>query len=162
MTQLKNILALILLVAFLNSCSDSGLDAKSTYHIIAKPAPRWIDIRVSTSDAASTIHINNNTKSDTQKWFFIKDENGFYQIVSKDSGKCLELTKNVIHLADINNSNLQKWILLKDREGYYLIISRATGLVFDLTGASVSVGTPVGAYMSHADASQKWSIVEVK
>jgi Ricin-type beta-trefoil lectin domain len=154
------LVTVLVMTVFLAACGDTDFSAKKTYQIIAKPAPRWIEVIDAASHNSSAIHINENNNSDNQKWFFIRDENGFYRIVSKSLGKCLEVKSNFIQLADIHDGHQQKWILLKDREGYYLIISRTTGQVFDLTGASVSAGTPVGLFMSHADVSQKWSIIE--
>lgn len=160
---MKKIIALLAVTAstiFISACGQSPFDEKNVYHIIAKSAPRYVEVHGGSTDNGAGIQINDDMKTDTQKWLLSKDENGFYQIISKASGKCLELRSNMIQLADNTKANDQKWILLQDRQGFYLIVSRTTGQAFDLTGASVSAGTPIGAFWSHAADSQKWSIVE--
>ncbi len=162
MKNVLTLLAVMVSIILVSACGHAEFDGKKVYQIIAKSAPRYIDIRGNATDYDAGIQINDNAKTDTQKWLLIKDENNFYQIISKASGKCLEQNTDTIRLADSTQGNNQKWILLQDREGFYLIISRSTGLAFDLTGAAVAAGTPIGAYATHAADSQKWSIMEAK
>jgi endo-1,4-beta-xylanase len=159
---MKKIMALLAVIAstlFISACGQSELDGEKAYRIIAKSAPRYIETRDGSAENGARIQINDNMKTDIQKWIFIKDENGFYQIISKVSGRCLQVSGDIIHLADNTKANEQKWILLQDRQGFYLIVSRITGQAFDLTGAGVAAGTPIGAFWAHAADSQKWSII---
>lgn len=162
MKKSMTLLASLALASLLASCGQPQLSPKKTYQIIAKAAPRCIEVKGNPSEVGSTLQLAENMGTDIQKWFFIQDENGFYQIVSKASGKCLEVSNSVIRLADNLRQNQQKWIVLRDREGYTVIISRTTAMAFDLTGGQVAAGTPVGAYWTHAAATQKWSIVAAR
>ena len=92
------------------------------------------------------------------------DGNQVYSIISKNSGKSLDVYygnsdngTNILQYT-YNGYNNQKWYLQKQSNGYYIIRSYATGKVLDVADWSTSNGGNVHQWEYVGGANQEWSI----
>ena len=105
---------------------------------------------VATKDSDDNVTGRKFTGSDNQYWYFIRKDNGTYEILSlNDKNKCLD----AYGMQDKNGTNVQAWerngtvaqewyIYMNDR-GYFLVPSFSKTKGLDLAAASPSDGTNI-------------------
>ncbi len=102
------------------------------YKIMSQESKKTLHA-VSTADGANVVQ-RTFDNTDNQKWRFEKLDTGIltdgvYKIISKRSGKVLELSScttdngGTIQQSDWNNTDCQKWKVTRTNDGFYKIVS---------------------------------------
>ncbi|MBV7328547.1 RICIN domain-containing protein [Chloroflexi bacterium TSY] len=94
------------------------------------------------------------------------DSHGVYQIVSANSGLCLDISAHSIENGgniqqyECHYGNNQRWQLVK-LGSHYKIVSVHSGLCLDVSGHSVANGGNIQQYGCHYGKNQRWRLVQV-
>jgi hypothetical protein len=136
------------------------------YTFKAKHSGLCLDIEESSLDDGTKIIQWNCHGGDNQKWLFVSDGNGYYQIKAKHSGKCVDesLTDNgaTVSQYGCHNGGNQKWQLIKDKKGYYQIKSKQSKMCLDVEESSNEDGARVISFGCHTGDNQKWQLTMAK
>ena len=92
---------------------------------------------------------------DAQKWQIAYLNDGYYKIISVDSGKALAYSNGTISLQQSSSSDNQKWSISQDSNGYYKISPKGSSTSF-IRGS----GTNVITGSSQANNSDEWIFYE--
>lgn len=131
-----------------------NVNTAGVYKIQASHSGQVLDILFDAkSDGAKIIQKPENPLSTSQQWRFAAltgADQGYYQIRSVWSGKCLDITggssdngANLIQYKCDTNSDNQKWRLYDANNGGIVIQAKHSGRVLDVKGASLSNGAEV-------------------
>ena len=113
-----------------------------------------------------------NNKANAQLWELLNGQNqvftvrhignGYYNIICKESGKCLEVdggntsAGTNVQQYDGNGTDAQQWVIKETGDGYYNIISKCNGLYLDVDNCNTNNGTNIKIYSGNASDAQKW------
>ena len=109
----------------------------------------------------TNVQIYKNNKTTAQRWFIERDDDGYYTVKNKQSGKVLDLasgnTKNGtnVRIYASNKTCAQKWRIMKSGEKY-IFISACSHKVLDLASGSTNNGTNIQLYSPNKTDAQKW------
>ena len=136
-------------------------DGTYTFRISAT-VNKVLDIEGGSKNDGGNLWVYNINDSLAQKFKVTHVKDGYYKIISKNSGKALQYDpKNSGNKANVyqqtwNGKDEQLWKFVQGYDGYY--IKSKTGKVFDVTGGKLSERTNIQTYtMSGVDA-QKWML----
>lgn len=96
------------------------------------------------------------------------NDNGYYNIICKQSGKHLEVEGGNIEVGsnvqqyDENGTDAQQWVIKPTGDGYFNIVSRCNGLYLDVDNGNTGNGTNVKVYTGYSTNAQKWKFVQYK
>lgn len=96
------------------------------------------------------------------------NDNGYYNIICKQSGKHLEVEGGNIEVGsnvqqyDENGTDAQQWVINPTGDGYFNIVSRCNGLYLDVDNGNTGNGTNVKVYTGYSTNAQKWKFVKYK
>ena len=140
MKKLNNIIAtLVFLVLILTSFSivnavdtTKNVEIKEAYYTIFSGVGnnQVIDIEYGNTNNQANAQIYKNNNTNAQIFKLVKNTDGTYTIVNKNSGKVLDIEYgNVFNGANVwqyekNGTNAQKWILEDAGNGYYYLVSK--------------------------------------
>lgn len=129
--------------------SGGGLTAGGTYAFSNQGVGKCLDNEGSTSDSSGIWIWDCGSSNQNQAWTLNSVGNGYYQLVNKTSGKCLDNTGGSSadgnHLQEyscIANNVNQAWSFSSLGNGYYTIINQGTGKCVDNSGGGSSNGNP--------------------
>ncbi len=113
-----------------------------------------------------------NNKANAQLWELLNGQNqvftvrhignGYYNIICKESGKCLEVdggntaAGTNVQQYDGNGTDAQQWVIKETGDGYYNIVSKCNGLYLDVDNYNTNNGTNIKVYSGNASDAQKW------
>lgn len=96
------------------------------------------------------------------------NDNGYYNIICKQSGKHLEVEGGNIEVGsnvqqyDENGTDAQQWVIKPIGDGYFNIVSRCNGLYLDVDNGNTGNGTNIKVYTGYSTNAQKWKFVKYK
>lgn len=126
------------------------------------------DSRVLTVGASNVNVVSrSDTGADTQRWFFVRNDDMSYTIISKSNNNYLDVfggnssSGTNVQTNEPNNSNTQKWfIYINDDGGYWLRPACSTNCVLDLQNCSLEEGTNIQIFTFNATKAQSFFIKE--
>lgn len=131
--------------------------------IVGVDAGLCLGVKGSNSTAGAQLQSQGCSGSDFQKWKFVKDASGHFELVNVGSGQCIDVTDG----SRTNGANMQQWHCsgadyqkwdLTDRgSGQFSIASKYNGLALDVFGASKANGTRVVQWPLNGGSNQKWT-----
>lgn len=108
-----------------------------------------IDIQNSSTESEAQIALEDNKKSDNQKFEVIYDGDGFYKIKSKVSNKVLTIENEEPSIGtkiiqkDDEDLDTQKWILKESTNSVYQIISKCGNLYMEIPTTNIQNGEKI-------------------
>ncbi len=142
------------------------------YFIISKCSDKCIEVEHSSLDNRANVVQNEITGQNNQKWEFIQDDKGSFQIQNKNSRKCLDVEgifkmedKTYIKQNNYQAENYQKWnvIPLQLHKRYFRVQSANSSKYLDLqTSRELSNGANVWQNSYQEKDSQLWELVPEK
>lgn len=118
-----------------------------------------------------------NNKANAQLWDLLKWENqvfsvrhigdGYYNIICKKSGKCLEVegggkdAGTNVQQYDGNGTDAQQWVIKETGDGYYYVVSKCSGLYLDVDNYNTDNGTNIKVYTGNSSDAQKWRFIQL-
>lgn len=127
-----------------------------------------IDIASGSMDNGANVQTYESNHTNAQIFRLIKNTDGSYEIINKNSGKVLDVQNgNIYNGANVwqytrNQTNAQKWILEDAGDGYYYIISKLnTKYCLDVTAGNHANGTNIQVYERNYTVSQKFKLEEI-
>ena len=89
---------------------------------------------------------------------------GYYQIVNKASGQCLDVKQEDgattpgarVQLWKCTGVTEQQWAPIAQGTGYYTLVNRKSGQCLDIRGGSSTAGTPIQQYPCNGTWAQAW------
>jgi len=103
------------------------------------------------------------TNGSNQKWIFTYNEEGFYTIVSVNSGMALAVEDaSLVNGGNIIQESLsgwtaQQWQLVDKGNGYFNIINRGSGKLLDVWEAASFESANIAQWEANGGANQEWS-----
>jgi len=95
-----------------------------------------------------------------------KDFLGYYHIISKKSGKCLDTSGwdkddgANIHQYTLHGGDNQRWMLVKAKDDSFYIFAKHSGKCLDVVGWGIEDGTRIQQYSFHGGENQEWLLEE--
>ena len=105
-----------------------------------------------------------------QQWKFQKTSSGYYNILAKDSGRCLDIYQGDLSVEDGKNIQIydcgtgahQQWLAVYNSDGSYTFKSAASSTFsLDITGEIMEDGTNIEMYTSNNTNAQKWILEKI-
>lgn len=118
---------------------------------------------------ASNVNVvsRSDTGADTQRWFFVRNDDTSYTIISKSNNNYLDVfggnssSGTNVQTNEPDNSNTQKWfIYINDDGGYWLRPACSTNCVLDLQNCSLEEGANIQIFTFNATEAQSFFIKE--
>ena len=139
------------------------------YHIVSqigKDYSRAMTIKDNSVDSGANVQLWKDANSPNTVFHVKYIGNGYYEITSIKSGKCLDVyddrsanKTNLIQHVSNGNDN-QRWIIKPSGDGeYFNIISKSSGLYVDVAGAGAEDGTNIWMYLGNGGGAQKWKFI---
>lgn len=141
--------------------AQAATDPVST--IVGVDAGLCLGVKGASSAAGATLQSQGCSGSNFQKWKFVKDMSGHFELINVGSGQCIDVTDgsttNGTNMQQWNCSGAdnQKWDLADRGAGQFSIISKYNGLALDVYGASKANGARVVQWTWGGGSNQKWS-----
>ncbi|WKN44945.1 RICIN domain-containing protein [Tunicatimonas pelagia] len=156
--------------------SDVSGSVAGTYKLIARHSDKAlaVDTNPATNGGFSNARSNGvnvfqygTNDAENRQWEITPVGEGYYKIVSKYSGKALDVRSwstanggNVQQWAYNDNDN-QQWKIEPSGEGYYTLTARHSGKVLDVWTESTEDGANVQQWTSFDKANQQWQLVRI-
>jgi glucose/arabinose dehydrogenase len=140
-------------------------NASSCYRIVSRFSSKVLGSE--TGDNGLTV-IRQRTDANlaTQQWKFSPTSDGYYQIVSNQNGKVIDVVgvsmddRAVLNLWDYVGGGNQQWKPVQNADGYTQFLARHSGKAIDLLDGNQNEGAAVAQFAPNANAVQQWRIEE--
>ncbi|TDC86221.1 alpha-galactosidase [Micromonospora sp. KC606] len=135
-----------------------------TYTLTARHSGKLLDVYDrSTADGGNVVQWAANGQAN-QKWQFLDLGNGFYNVVSVNSGKCLDVHGGTSATGDgvrvvqwtCHSGTNQQWRVLDLGNGYLQLIARHSNKCLDIQGAATTDGAQAIQNTCGTSTSQQW------
>lgn len=123
-----------------------------------------MDVYGDWQENGANIQIYNDNDQDNQRFYIVHYQNGWYAIISKSSGKAIDVTGAEarsgvnVQLYDLHWGDAQLWRFIDIGDGYYYIQNKL-GYYLDVCGGSDKNETNVIVYNQNNSTNQKWKII---
>lgn len=129
---------------------------------------RLLDVDGVSHSSGANVHTWEATKANNQRWHLVYNGDGFYRIVSVNSGDALDAEKgnlvsgtNVQQTRRPSSTDSSLWAIKKNKDGTYTLICKANGLALDVTSGLAANGANVQCWKSNGTAAQRWTLSKV-
>ena len=139
------------------------LPPQGPYIIRAKNSGKVLD--VPTSIDGASIRQFDYLSDPGEKWLLVPLPDGFFKIVSKLSGKALDVTGfslsngTLIQQYSYLGGDNQRWQLELVEDGFFKIVCKQSGKVLDVQGMSTSNGALIQQWDYLGGDNQKWQLI---
>lgn len=107
--------------------------------------------------------------STAQKFTLSRTSDGYYVIIGKNSGKCVEVNGGtgatgdgaLVKLWSCNYNDNQKWSLVSTGDGYYQLKAKHSGKCMDMNNASTTEGNYLLQWTCHGGDNQKFLLTQM-
>jgi alpha-galactosidase len=143
---------------------QSTVPPPATYNLVARHSGKVADVfNASTSDGANVVQWTSNGQTN-QRWRFTDAGGGFVNVVSVNSGKCLDVSGGPSATGDgvrvvqwaCNGGTNQQWRIQDLGTGYVNLIARHSGKCLDVSGASTADGAQIQQWTCTGGTNQQW------
>jgi hypothetical protein len=148
------------------------INPNSFYKIVSKGSGKCIEVGGNSQVNGANAHqweMQSNWQGGVnQQWRIMAVGSGFYKMIGRGSGKCLEVAAysrnngGNIQQWDFMGHNWQQWQLISAGGGYYKISSKGSGKCLDIQGGSKSNGGNIQQFDCHGNDNQLWKLTLVK
>ncbi len=127
-----------------------------------------IDIYAGLRDSGANIQLYKKHGDENQRFKFVYQNNGFYEIVNTVSNKSLNVyggwmdEETNVQLWDRDGSCASYWRVDKNADGSYSILSSCSDLVLDIYGGKIENGKNIQVYFSNGGNNQRWYLEAVE
>lgn len=131
----------------------------------------WEVRQPSTEDDAeedASLKLYERNGSDSQKFHFIYNTDGYYTIVSVESKYALDCAQGVsenginVNQYVLTNSDYQRWKLVSDGNGYFILKSKSNGNAADVPDAIVEDGVGIQVFSYNNSMAQKFKLIKTE
>jgi hypothetical protein len=125
----------------------------------------FLDVKGGQKASGTDVWAFAKNETESQQWIFVKNSDGYYQIISVLSGMFLDVkggstqSGTDIWVYESNNTDSQLWSLQNAGNGYYYIVAKVSSLNLDVWGGKTESGTKVWQFTPNQTDSQKWKFV---
>ncbi|GAB3760981.1 RICIN domain-containing protein [Spirosoma pomorum] len=118
------------------------------------------------NDNGSAIRQRTDANLASQQWKFTLTTDGYYQIISQQNGKVIDVTgvsveeRAQLTLWDYLGGGNQQWKPVQSSDGYTQFIARHSGKAIDLLDGNQSEGAVVAQFTPNATTNQQWRVEE--
>jgi hypothetical protein len=132
----------------------------TAYRITARHSGKVIDAAGDT-DRSSVVQWGNNGNLN-QQWHFQDAGDGYFRIVSRDNGKCLDVasgstadgTRVLLYTCGTGDNQEFQW---QSTGSYFRLVARHSGKCLDVTDASTADSAVIQQWSCHSGTNQQWS-----
>lgn len=132
--------------------------------LTARHSGKLLDVyNASTADGANVVQWSANGQAN-QRWRFQATADGYHQVVSASSGKCLDVYGGAGATGDgvrvvqwtCNGGTNQQWRLQDVGNGYVQVIARHSNKCLDVSNSATTDGAQVTQWSCGSGANQQW------
>ena len=145
-----------------------GIVDGTSYVISSGIANNYVlDVYGGNKENGANVQLYRKHSGINQQFEFIYNENGFYEIVNKASGKSLNVyggfmdEETNVQMWDRDGSCASYWRIDKNADGTYTIQSSCSDLVLDIYGGKTINEKNIQVYFSHGGDNQHWVLESV-
>lgn len=143
--------------------SAATVNSGSVSTIVNVNAGLCVGIKGDSAESGALLQSQNCSGSDFQKWKFVRDTAGYYDLVNVGSGKCVDVTGG----SDVNGTNMQqwncsgadwqKWNVSDQGNGQFAVLSKLNGLALEVFDHSTVNGARIVQWSWLGNPNQKWT-----
>ncbi len=161
---------LLLLPNFVYADEEETVNLEDGFYTIASALGnnQVIDVDNASKLDKANVQIYTSNSTNAQKFKLIKNDDGTYCIVNRNSNKALDVKDGVafnganVWQYERNGTNAQKWILEDAGNGYYYFVSKLNSkYCLDVASGSNKSGTNVQIYEKNNTASQQFKLEKI-
>ncbi len=121
-----------------------------------------LDIYGGSLNDTANLQIYNANGTDAQKFVFVKNADGSYNIVNYKSGLPIAVTGNKsanktnVYQSSTESADAQKWTVRTNQDGTMSLFAKSSGLALDIYGGKTANGTNVQIYKDNGTNAQKF------
>jgi glucose/arabinose dehydrogenase len=136
----------------------------SCYRIVSRSSGKVLGSEG--GDNGAVIRQRTDANLASQQWKFTPTTDGYYQIVSQQYGKVVDVTgvsmeeRAQLTLWDYLGGGNQQWKPVQSTDGYTQFIARHSGKAIDLLDGNQSEGAVVAQFTPNGNANQQWRVEE--
>jgi hypothetical protein len=136
----------------------------SGYTLTARHSGKLADVlNASTADGANAVQWTANGQTN-QRWRFVDLGGGFFNVVSVNSGKCLDVFGGASATGDgvrvvqwtCGSGTNQQWRLADAGSGYVNLVARHSSKCLDVNGAATTDGAQLVQWTCNSGTNQQW------
>lgn len=123
---------------------------------------KMLDVTGASTKDSANIELYEANGSDAQKFVVTWNDDGYYTIMNKKSGKYLDAasagTANGTNIQQYtgNGTDAQKWFIVRGEDGFFQILSKLSQRAIDIKWGETGNGTNVWLYDSNETEAQKF------
>ena len=127
-----------------------------------------LDLKDGRTANGTNIILNKYSGSDSQKFYVKYVGDGYYELISEKSGKCVDVAGGNkapgtnVQIWDYYGVKSQKYIIRQADNGTYYLVSGTGGAYVDVYGAKIASGTNIQIWSGNNNNAQKWKFEAVK
>lgn len=127
-----------------------------------------LDLKDGGTANGTNIILNKYSGSDSQKFYVKYVGDGYYELISEKSGKCVDVAGGNkapgtnVQTWDYYGVKSQKYIIRQADNGTYYLVSGTGGAYVDVYGAKIASGTNIQIWSGNNNNAQKWKFEAVK
>jgi hypothetical protein len=127
-----------------------------------------LDLKDGGTANGTNIILNKYSGSDSQKFYVKYVGDGYYELISEKSGKCVDVAGGNkapgtnVQIWDYYGVKSQKYIIRQADNGTYYLVSGTGGAYVDVYGAKIASGTNIQIWSGNNNNAQKWKFEAVK
>jgi hypothetical protein len=140
----------------------------SSFNLIAKHSEKCVDVYGASAADGANVQQYPCAKAENQGWYMrdagISNGTQYWSIVSKGSGKCLDVykygTDNGVNVQQwtCHGGDNQKWSVTDNGDGYVTIKNKNSGRCLDVSGVSKTDGANIQQWGCTGRGNQSWFI----
>ena len=150
----------------------TNVSTSKTYIIRSYKDSNYVmDVEGNKTDDETNVDLWTYNGDINQKWYFSEVSTGVYNIIAKNSDKCLDIYEGVVSMANGKNvqlytcgtGNNQRWKINYNSDGSITFLSvMDTSYAVDVKGGTMANGTNINIHTSNNTGAQKWKLEEAK
>lgn len=147
---------------------NNNITSGNKYIFKSKRADKLLQVTSNSKENGACIEQWDYNSDNSQVWILSEVEDGYYSIVSDDSGKVIDVrntdTENgtTIYQWDYNGQDNQLWYFEEDSDGYCKIKSKQSGKCLDVEEISSDNGAKIQLWSDVDGDNQKWKVISLE
>lgn len=146
---------------YINKTFHGPLDG-AYFKLMSRNSEKYLDVSEGSMAENANVQIWDENGAKPEEWHFISVEDGYYKIISANSGLALTVDgtmagSNVVQ-STWRDTDEQKWKPVSAGSGFYKIVSKIGDLCLDVSEGKTDAGTNVQVWNDNQLEPQQWQL----
>lgn len=143
-------------------------DSSKVYEIVNRNSGKLLEVENASQGLGANVQQWQRNFHPTQRWFIIRNNDGYYEIVNQNSNQALEVYDwdsnngaNIVQWEHHGGTN-QQWQIERNSDGYYTFTNRFSQKSLEVYDHSLNNGGNVVQWDLLHGLNQQWNIIEMR